>query len=72
MTNTEKLSKRIKLSGIKYLAIAHKLNISYQALRNKLLNKSEFLPSEISALCEILGIYTLEEKNELFFANDVE
>ena len=72
MTDTERLERIIKGSGYKYSFIAEKIGISYQALRNKLDNKSEFLPTEIEALCKLLGITELKEKNDIFFALYVE
>ena len=72
MTDTKKLEHLIKESGYKYSFIASKLGISYQALRNKIVNKSEFLPTEIETLCKILGITKLNQKNAIFFALFVE
>ena len=72
MTDTAKLERIIKNSGYKYGFIAEKIGISYQALRNKLNNKSEFLPTEIEALCKLLGITELKEKNDIFFASFVD
>ncbi|MBR1750029.1 MAG: toxin-antitoxin system, antitoxin component, Xre family protein [Ruminococcus sp.] len=68
MTDTNRLEQLIKLSGFKYSFIAKKLGISYQTLRNKLDNKSEFLPTEIEALCKLLDITALQDKNDIFFA----
>lgn len=72
MTDTDRLERIIKNSGYKYGFIAEKIGISYQALRNKLDNKSEFLPTEIEALCKLLGITELKEKNDIFFASFVD
>lgn len=72
MTNTALLENVIKKSGYKYLFLAKKLGISYQALRNKLDNKSEFLPTEIEKLCVLLSINNLQLKNDIFFARFVE
>jgi len=72
MTDTVRLEGIIRNSGYKYSFIAMNLGISYQALRNKLDNKSEFLPTEIEALCELLNITELKEKNDIFFARFVE
>jgi len=63
----------IKSKGIKYCFLAETLKMSYQALRNKMTNKSEFLPSEIEKICEVLGISDdLKLKNDIFFAKFVE
>lgn len=72
MTDTERLESLIKKSGYKYGYIAVNLGISYQALRNKLDNKSEFLPTEIEKLCKLLNITELQDKNDIFFALFVE
>lgn len=72
MTNTLLLEDIIKRSGYKYSFIAQKVGISYQALRNKLNNKTEFLPTEIETLCSVLNITDLKQKNDIFFAMYVE
>lgn len=72
MTDTKSLIQIIKNSGYKYTFIAAKLGISYQALRNKLVNKTEFLPTEIEALCNLLGMTDIKQKNDIFFASFVE
>lgn len=72
MTDTKALMQVIKKSGYKYTFIAAKLGISYQALRNKLVNKTEFLPTEIEALCNLLGMTDIKQKNDIFFAAFVE
>ena len=78
MTDTERLESLIKKSGYKYggvSALDYYKNIVkniYQALRNKLDNKSEFLPTEIEAICKLLNITALQDKNDIFFALFVE
>lgn len=72
MTNSEMLNKKIKESGLKIGFIAEKLNISYGWLNKKISNEKPFKAYEIQALCDVLGITDLEEKNEIFFAKDVE
>ena len=72
MTNTERLENLIRQSGLKKVFIAEKLNISTQALRNKTSNISQFLPSEINKLCDLLGITSLQDRNDIFFAEFVE
>lgn len=72
MTDTKKLRQRIKESGLKLLYIAERLGISCYSLSLKLENKREFKSSEISALCIVLNINDLEEKEELFFKKKVD
>ncbi len=72
MTDTIRLRRLIRQSGLKYGYISKNMGISYQALRNKMTNKSEFVPSEIEKLCNLLGITALEDKNDIFFASNVD
>ena len=70
MTNTQLLVEAIAKSGYKrsYIAKAIGLKSAY-SLALKIDNKSEFKASEINALCELLNISSLEEKQAIFFAN---
>lgn len=52
--NTKLLQQKIKDSGLKMGFIAEKLGRSRQALSDKIQGKTEFLPSEIRILCELL------------------
>ncbi len=70
MTNTALLNSTIDESGYKRRYLASELGISYQAFNNKVYNKSEFLPSEITVLCILLKITSLERKDAIFFAPD--
>ena len=54
--NTKLLQQRIKDSGLKMGFIAEKLGRSRQALSDKIQGKTEFLPSEIRILCELLHL----------------
>jgi hypothetical protein len=69
MTNTELLNKRIEASGYKrsYIAKAIGLKSAY-GLSKKINNETEFKATEINALCELLNINSLEEKEAIFFA----
>lgn len=69
MTNTQLLVELIAESGYKrsYIAKAIGLNSAY-SLARKINNESEFKASEINALCELLNISTLEERQAIFFA----
>ena len=69
MTNTKLLIEIIKKSGYKrsYIAKAIGLKSAY-SLALKIDNKNEFKASEINALCELLNISTLEDRQAIFFA----
>ena len=54
--NTKLLQQKIKDSGLKMSFIAEKLGRSRQALSDKIQGKTEFLPSEIRILCELLHL----------------
>ena len=71
MTNTPLLEKRIEDSGYKRSYIAKCLGITAYALALKINNKSEFKPSEIDILCELLNI-DVEGRMAIFFAKKVE
>ena len=71
MTDTEKLEIRIAASGLKKSYIAKALGISRAALAKIVSNANEFKGSEINALCKLLGITSLEEKESIFFAEKV-
>lgn len=71
MTNTELLNERIDSSGLKKSYIAKALGIRTDTLSRKINNEREFKASEINALCDILGIECLEEKEHIFFAVEV-
>lgn len=70
MTNTDLLKRKIDESGYKIAYIAECLGISYQALYNKIGNKTQFLASEIMKLSELLKL-TDDERNAIFFAENV-
>lgn len=73
MTNTELLEEKIAASGYKksYIAKAIGLKSAY-GLAKKIRNENEFKASEIDILCRILKIDSLDEKEQIFFANKVE
>ena len=72
VTNSEELNKLIKKSGLKRGHIAEAIGISYYSLNKKINNESPFKAGEIQIMCELLGITDLEEKERIFFAEDVE
>ena len=71
MTDTELLEEYIRKSGYKKSFLANKLGISLNAFGKKIKGKCEFKASEILALCTTLGIATAEEKDNVFFAEQV-
>lgn len=73
MTNTELLEKAIEKSGFKksYIAKAIGLKSTFGLLK-KIRNENEFKAKEINALCELLKIESLEEKEKIFFATEVD
>lgn len=72
MTDSNLLIEKIKDSGLKLGFIAEKLNISYHWLRKKINSDTPFKAYEIKILCDLLNISDLEEKEAIFFADDVE
>lgn len=69
MTNTELLEQKITDSGYKKSFIAKAIGLkSAFGLSNKIKNKTEFKASEINALCNLLKIESVEEKEAIFFA----
>lgn len=72
MTNTKLLNKYIKSSGLKRAHIAEALNLSAYGLARKINNETEFKVSEMLKLCEILKIYSNEDKEAIFFASAVD
>lgn len=72
MTRTKEVEALIQAKGLKKKYVAEQLGLSPWGFQLKLNNKNEFFSSEISKLCEILGIDDLEEKERLFFADEVD
>lgn len=72
MTNTKLLKERIEKSGLKTSYIAECIGISRQCLWRKVTGRVQFTQVEIAALCKVLGIKTLSEKEEIFFAEKVD
>ena len=67
MTDTKMLEELIDKSGLKRGFIAQALNISNQALYNKIRNITEFKPSEIVIMCKLLNITDLTIREQIFF-----
>ena len=72
MTNTELLEQLINTKGIKKGKIAEKLSISYNTLKRKINNEVPLNAGEIALMCEILEIVSLEDKEAIFFAVNVD
>lgn len=72
MTNTTEIEAIITKKGLKKKAIAQQLRLSAYGLALKLNNKNEFKATEITKMCDILGVKSLREKERLFFATEVE
>lgn len=72
MTNAKLLREIVEKSGLKYKFIAEKMGLSRFGLMKKIDNENEFKASEIEKLCEILGIDSLEDREDIFFAKVVE
>lgn len=66
LTDSEKLKAKIRDSGYRIRFLAEQLGISYQALYNKVDNKTQFLASEIMRFSDLLNL-TPEERDDIFF-----
>lgn len=64
--NQREFRGAVAKSGISNRELAGKLNLSEQALYNKVNGKSEFKNSEIKALASILAL-SMMEVNDIFF-----
>lgn len=67
MTDSDALKKLIKSRGLKLKYVADYLGLTSYGFALKLNNKQEFKTSEVAALCELLEIKSLKEKEALFF-----
>lgn len=72
MTNTDLLEEAISKSGLKKRWIADKMGLSEYGLSLKIQGINEFKASEVSQLCELLGIKSLTQKENIFFAKQVD
>lgn len=68
MTDTIKLKELISQKGLKMKFIAESLGLSAYGFQLKVENKQEFKTGEVAALCEILDVRSLREKEAIFFA----
>lgn len=67
MTNSKELLRIISEKGLKLKFVAEFLGLSPYGLSLKINNRNEFKTSEVSALCELLEISDLKEKELIFF-----
>lgn len=72
MTNEKLFRDKVDEFGLKLKYVAEYAGMTYQALLNKITNKSEFTTSEITALCNLFKIEELSEKESIFFALEVD
>lgn len=68
MTNSKRLRELIEKRGLKLKYVAEYLGLSSYGLSLKIDNKQEFKTSEVAALCELLKIKSLEQKEAIFFS----
>lgn len=69
MTDTVALKELISKKGLKMKYVAEYLGLSAYGFQLKVENKQEFKTSEVSALCDLLQIDSLSEKEKIFFAS---
>lgn len=67
MTDSDALKELIKSKGLKLKYVADCLGLTSYGFALKLNNKQEFKTSEVAALCDLLEIKSLKEKEALFF-----
>lgn len=72
MTDTARLTQIINDSGLKQAYIANRLGLSSYGFARKRDNLSEFTPTEINTLCEILRIDSIEDRFAIFFSPKVD
>ena len=66
MTNSKKLRKAIKDSGMSIIFIAMKCDMSRQTLYNRINGRSEFTAKEIELLSDVLRL-SKQQIAEIFF-----
>lgn len=71
MTDRELLDEKIRLSGKKKGYLAKAVGMSRQTFNKRCLNEGEFTTEQVKILCKELNITTLEEREAIFFAQDV-
>ena len=69
MTDTMALKELIARNGLKMKFVAEYLGLTPYGFQLKVENKQEFKTSEVAALCELLKINSLKEKEQIFFCS---
>ena len=69
MTNSKELRDLINKRGFELKFVAEYLGLSAYGLCLKIDNKSEFKTSEVAALCELLEIKSLDQREAIFFSS---
>ena len=72
MTDTALLKAKIKGSGLKIAYIAEQMGLSRYGLYLKINGENEFTVGEVQCLCNLLRIDSLEEREDIFFAQKVD
>lgn len=72
MVDTQLLENAISESGKTKTHLARAIGCTIQSFRMRCINKYEFKSSEVSTLCEELGITRLTDKERIFFAKNVD
>ena len=72
MVDTQLLEEAISASGKKKAYLANAIGCTIQSFRMRCINKYEFKSSEVSTLCDELGITKLTDKERIFFAKNVD
>lgn len=72
MVDTQLLEKAISASGKTKTHLANSIGCTIQSFRLRCINKYEFRSSEVTTLCNELGITRLTDKERIFFAKNVD
>lgn len=72
MTDEKQLRNIISTKGLKLKYVAEYIGLSYYGFLLKLTNRKEFKTSEVVALCDLLDIKSLQDRESIFFAQKVD
>lgn len=70
MTDWDALERKVDESGLRRAYVYKSIGITRSGWNHKKKNKSDFKPVQISALCDVLRITKLSEKEQIFFAKE--